>query len=75
MTKTEVREYQWIKADKEKCIGCGQCVNYCPRDVLRMGEDNVPYMKYRDDCWYCDVCTYICPKDALHLEEIPYLIK
>lgn len=75
MTKTDIRDYQWIKPDKEKCISCGKCAKYCPRDVLRMDDEGHPYMKYRDDCWYCDVCTYICPTEALHLEEIPYLIK
>lgn len=75
MIKTSKKDLQWIKPDKDKCIQCGLCVNYCPRDVLRMGEDNYPYMEFRDDCWYCDVCTYVCPKQALTLEEIPYLIK
>lgn len=75
MAETRVRDYQWIEPDREKCISCGICVNYCPRDVLRMGEDHFPYMKYRDDCWYCDVCTFVCPKNALKLMELPYLIK
>ena len=52
MIKTSKKDLQWIKPDKDKCIQCGLCVNYCPRDVLRMGEDNYPYMEFRDDCWY-----------------------
>lgn len=75
MSKNNSRKYQWIKVDKEKCVKCRKCVNYCPRDVLRADENGFPYMKYRDDCWYCDVCTYICPTEALVLEEVPYLIK
>lgn len=75
MSKIGLKDYQWIKVNKEKCVKCQKCVNYCPRDVLHLGEDGFPYMKYRDDCWYCDVCTYMCPTSALELEEVPYLIK
>lgn len=27
-----------LKVDKEKCIGCGLCVNLCP-EVFELGED------------------------------------
>lgn len=69
------QNYQWIKIDEEKCIACGFCIEYCPRDVFRMSERNCSYVKYRDDCWYCDVCTFVCPVKAIHIEEVPYLIK
>lgn len=75
MSKNTKRSYQWISFDKDKCISCNKCVDYCPRDVLRVEEDGIPFMKYKDDCWYCDVCSYICPKGAVKLEEVPYLIK
>ncbi len=83
MSRNNIKGYQWIKVDTKKCLKCGKCVNFCPRDVLRMDTDKseignekgYPYMKYRDDCWYCDVCTYICPVSAIWLEEVPYLIK
>ncbi len=74
-TKVIKKKYYWIEPDKTMCISCGTCVNYCPRDVLRMDKNHYPYMKYRDDCWYCDVCTFVCPKGALKLNELPYLIK
>ena len=27
------------RIDDEICIGCGDCVNSCPMDVIRMDED------------------------------------
>lgn len=75
MSHNNKRDYQWIHFDSEKCIGCKKCIDYCPRDVLRLGEDCLPFMKYKNDCWYCDVCSYICPTNAVSLEEVPYLIK
>lgn len=68
-------DYQWIEIDKNKCISCGLCVDYCPRDVLCKDETGIPFMKHRDDCWYCDVCAFVCPQKAVTLKEVPYLIK
>lgn len=76
MERTECGKYEWVKVDPDKCVGCGYCVEYCPRDVLRMNEETrMPYMKYRDDCWYCDVCRFVCRTNALELETVPYLIR
>ncbi|TYZ29758.1 4Fe-4S dicluster domain-containing protein [Selenomonas caprae] len=75
MSINKKNDYQWIKIDPGKCVHCGICVNYCPRDVLAKDDNGVPYMKHRDDCWYCDVCSFVCPKNALVLKEVPYLIK
>jgi NAD-dependent dihydropyrimidine dehydrogenase PreA subunit len=58
MERYECKKYEWVKVDKSKCDGCGDCVAYCPRDVLRLDNHGYPYMAYRDDCWYCDVCTF-----------------
>jgi NAD-dependent dihydropyrimidine dehydrogenase PreA subunit len=71
----ERKQYEWIRVDQDKCISCGDCVEFCPRDVLRLDNQGFPYMAYRDDCWYCDVCTFVCKPKALSLEEVPYLIK
>ncbi len=75
MSVHSCKDYQWLDIDKDKCISCGLCVDYCPRDVLHKNEEGIPFMKYRDDCWYCDVCAFICPKKAITLKEVPYLIK
>ena len=75
MERTDCGKYEWVVVDKDKCVSCGYCVEYCPRDVLRMGDDGHPYMKYRDDCWYCDVCRFVCRSEAIKLETVPYLIR
>jgi formate dehydrogenase iron-sulfur subunit len=30
-----------IAIDRERCIGCGRCVEYCPFEVPRLGTDNL----------------------------------
>jgi len=64
-----------LEVDRRKCNRCGLCIEMCPMDVLRLGEEKVPSMRYPDDCWYCDVCVSVCPKKAVTLKGLPYLIR
>ena len=75
MGRCDCKKYEWVKVDKSKCIGCSNCVELCPRDVLRLDDQGFPFMAYRDDCWYCDVCKFVCEQEAIDLESVPYLIR
>ena len=67
--------YSVLAVDRKKCSACGLCIDMCPMDVLRLGEDNFPVMRYPDECWYCDACVAACPRKALTLTGLPYLIR
>jgi 2-oxoglutarate ferredoxin oxidoreductase subunit delta len=60
-----------IHINKDRCKGCGFCVEYCPKDVLELSaEFNVkgyhpPRVKNEDDCLYCQLCETICPEFAI----------
>jgi len=56
----------------DDCIGCGVCVDLCPLDCLRMGENDKPYLKY-DECWYCGCCEIECPVSCLKI-HFPFLV-
>lgn len=47
---------------KNKCIGCGSCVNSCPKHAIHM-ENNLPVTD-RTLCNGCMICTEYCPGDA-----------
>ncbi len=51
--------------DTAKCTRCGQCVNICPQDVLRRGQDKIPRISYLQDCQSCFLCEKYCPAQAI----------
>lgn len=57
-----------IKIDKEKCNGCGLCVDACHEGAIGMVDGKATLL--RDD--YCDGlgdCLPVCPTDAISFEE------
>jgi len=54
--------------NKEKCKGCGNCVEICPSEVYEMGEDNSGPVRLQD-CIECWACVNQCPTESIRLEE------
>jgi electron transfer flavoprotein alpha subunit len=55
-----------VSVDREKCIGCGACVDVCPFGALVLVDDVVTVT---DKCTACGACLEICPLMALSLPE------
>ena len=54
--------------DKEKCNGCGVCVDICPTDVFRMvNKGEPPEIRYFEECWHCNACVLDCKQTAVSL--------
>jgi NAD-dependent dihydropyrimidine dehydrogenase PreA subunit len=53
------------ETDREKCIGCGQCVEICPVQVIKM-EGDFPVVDL-EWCIGCGVCAGPCPSGAVKL--------
>lgn len=51
--------------DAARCIGCGSCVENCPLDTLRLGDDGKAFIAYPDDCHSCYLCELACPVGAI----------
>ena len=64
-----------IHVIKERCKGCGFCVEFCPKGVLEVSEEfnpqgyHPPRVKDSDSCVGCGLCEMICPDFAIYLEE------
>ena len=67
--------YQHI-IDKERCKGCGLCVNVCPKNVLELSSEvNTrgyfpAYQARPKDCIYCTACCIMCPDVAITIVEV-----
>ena len=53
------------ETDREKCNGCGQCVDICPVQVIKM-EGDFPVVD-KEWCIGCGVCAVPCPSSAVKL--------
>ena len=62
---------------KERCKGCGFCVEYCPKDILELSSEfnlkgyHPPIVTDGSVCVHCQLCEVICPEFAIFctLEE------
>ena len=56
------------RIDHELCIGCGECIDSCPMDVIRMDEEaGKAIIKYLRDCQSCFACELDCPSGAIYV--------
>lgn len=51
----------------ENCIGCGNCVTFCPLGNISL-EDNKP--QWGDRCTQCFACICLCPTDAIEFGKV-----
>jgi 2-oxoglutarate ferredoxin oxidoreductase subunit delta len=62
---------------KERCKGCGFCVEYCPRDVLELSSEfntkgyHPPHVVKGEACVHCGLCEMLCPEFAIFVTEKP----
>ncbi len=60
---------------KERCKGCGFCVEFCPQKVLSVSEDfnakgyHPPQVDDGRDCVSCGLCAMLCPEFAIYVLE------
>jgi NAD-dependent dihydropyrimidine dehydrogenase PreA subunit len=60
------RKITFPKVDTEKCTGCQECINTCPRDTIVL-KDGKAFV-INENCSNCRVCMRVCPENAFILE-------
>lgn len=53
-----------LKIDRTKCVGCGECVEHCPKNNLVLREKKA---QAKGDCTMCYRCINRCPVQAITL--------
>ena len=68
--KTKVPRAE-IRIIKERCRGCGFCIDFCPKDVLESSKElnqkgaYPPKVVDETRCMLCNFCQTICPDVAI----------
>jgi 2-oxoglutarate ferredoxin oxidoreductase subunit delta len=64
-----------VHIDIEQCKGCEFCIEYCPRDVLKLSKDfnrkgyHYPIVLKQGACVNCTLCEMICPDFSIFVVE------
>jgi len=64
---TQVNKNKLLKVSSS-CIGCGECVNLCPVQNIKMTDEGI---QFDGKCILCARCWTFCPKNAIVLGNIP----
>jgi nitroreductase/ferredoxin len=54
--------------DRERCIGCGECVRVCPSQTLEMQDGKA--VVTGDRSLACGHCVAVCPVEAVRVEAL-----
>ena len=52
------------QVDEQKCTGCGECVDVCPVEAIKIENGKA---SISDDCIECGACEATCPVGAISL--------
>ncbi|MFZ7103817.1 MAG: 4Fe-4S dicluster domain-containing protein [Peptococcaceae bacterium] len=57
-----------IDINKKWCKGCSICVDFCPKNVLFINDENKGAVGNIENCTGCMMCEYRCPDYAIRVE-------
>ena len=71
--KKEIKKKHIVLSRKDKCFGCGACVQSCPLSCIEMKEDEEGFLYpsvNEEKCINCGKCISVCPYNNRRQNEI-----
>ena len=62
-------ESMGLKIETKRCKGCGICVTFCPKEVLKVNEIEKVEILDESKCIGCKQCELRCPDYAIFVEK------
>ena len=60
-----------ISIDAEKCVGCGEGVDGCPVNILKMVDGKAIVVDGSETEYMgCETCVVVCPTGAPEIQEM-----
>lgn len=56
-----------LEINADACIGCGFCLQVCPRGVLAL-QQRKAVIAAKDACIECGACARNCPSEAISVQ-------
>lgn len=56
-----------VRLDKDKCVGCMNCIKRCPTEAIRVRNGSAIIIK--EKCIDCGKCISVCPHHAKYAER------
>lgn len=56
-----------VEVNKEKCNQCGDCVDMCSKNILRIEDDTISTQNTLD-CSLCEACVDVCEPGAITID-------
>ena len=57
-----------LRFNKDRCIGCGMCVEVCPHAVFALNKTKAEEIDH-NACMECGACAVNCPTEAITVES------
>ena len=64
----KLKNKKMVKINKEKCSGCGNCIEVCPFGVLEI-KNGKAVVKHPEKCKKCGACMSACPNNAIKVNS------
>ncbi|MCI5224519.1 MAG: 2-ketoglutarate oxidoreductase subunit delta [Candidatus Electrothrix sp. AR4] len=71
--KKKKKKYFTVSFYHDWCKICGICMAFCPKKIIRPGQNGKPEIIDKDSCIGCRFCEMHCPDFAITVSErTPY---